>query len=273
MAYFDRKNRYATEPFSRKLDRHNQQLLLQRIINESKSLKTRISTGKVGGTYFYGLSNPPVSHFTVYPTLEPMLSSLELNFLVTKYHEMRDKSGEDVSVYCLNYGLCEDERLSWGYPKGRRDDRSYFVQRCFSYNSVIHQFLAATLTIKCDNCDATFPIEEKEKIEYFDWLCKECKTGRCKVVSLSEDYINELRMLNEDLKLEEVELDILEVLYAEGRNMRAGEVSALIDRSPQLIGRRTAKLRDNDLVDKETKNNITLNKITNRAKEIYFRKN
>lgn len=271
LAYFDRKNRYATEPFSRKLDRHNQQLLLQKIISEARDIKTKISTGKIGGTYFDGLTNPPVSHFTVYPTLEPMLSSLELNFLVTKYHEMRDKSGEDVSVYSLNYGLCEDERLNWGYPKGRRDDRSYFVQRCFSYNSVIHQFLAATLTIKCDNCDATFPIEEKEKIEYFDWLCKECKNGRCRVVSLSDDYINELRMLNENLKLEEVELDILEVLNAEGREMRAGEVSALIDRSHQLIGRRTSKLRDNSLVEKETKNNVTLNRITDKAKDIYFR--
>ena len=268
--YFDRKNRYATEPFSRKLDRHNQQVLLKRIISEAKTLKGKINMGDVGGNYFEGLSNPPVSHFTVYPTLEPMLASLELNFLVTKYHEMRDKSGNDVSVYCLNYGLCEDERLPWGYPKGRRDDRSYFVQRCFSYNSVIHQFLASTQTIKCDSCGATYPIEEREKIEYFDWLCKECKQGRCKVTSLSDDYIKELQKLNDELKLEEVELDILEVLNSENREMRAGEVSALIDASHQLVGRRTAKLKENDLVEKESKNNVTLNKITSRARQIYF---
>jgi DNA-binding transcriptional ArsR family regulator len=268
--YFDRKNRYATEPFSRKLDRHNQQILLRRITSEAKSLKTKISTGEVGGSYFAGLSNPPVSHFTIYPTLEPMLASLELNFLVTKYHEMRDKSGNDVSVFCLNYGLCEDERLPWGYPKGRRDDRSYFVQRCFSYNTVIHQFLASTQTIKCDECDATYPIEERDKIEYFDWLCKDCKQGRCKIVSLSDDYIKDLQSLNDELKLEEVELDILEVLNSEDREMRAGEVSALIDKSHQLVGRRTAKLRENNLVEKEYKNNVTLNKITKRAREIYF---
>lgn len=269
-AYFDRKNHFAKEPFVRKLDRHNQQILLERLATEASSLKSKISTGEVGGKYFEGLSNPPVSHFTIYPTLEPMLASLELNFLVTKYHEMRDKSGEDVSVYCLNYGLCEDKRLAWGYPKGRRDDRSYFVQRCFSYKSVIHQFLAATVTIKCDNCDATFPIEDREKIEYFDWQCKECKQGRCSEVSLSEDYIKELQALNDDLKLEEVELDILEVLNSEDREMRAGEVSALIDKSHQLVGWRTKTLKDNNLVDKEVKDNVTVNKITDRAKEIYF---
>lgn len=271
-AYFDRKNRFATEPFARKLDRHNQKRLLQKLTQEAKALKTKISTGEVGGSYFRDLTNPPVSHFTIYPTLEEMLVSLELNFLVTKYHEMRDKSGNDVSVYCLNYGLCENERLPWGYPKGRRDDRSYFVQRCFSFNSVIHQFLASTLIIKCDSCNATFSIEEKDKIEYFDWLCKECKQGRCNVVSLSDDYINELKNLDENLKLEEVELDILEVLNSENREMRAGEVSALIDKSHQLVGWRTTKLKDNDLVKKKTKNSYTVNTITQRAIDIYFNK-
>jgi hypothetical protein len=269
-AYFDRKNRFATEPFARKLDRHNQKILLQQLTHEAKEVRSNISTGRVGGTYFEGLSNPPVSHFTIYPTLEPMLASLELNFLVTKYHEMRDKSGSDVSVYCLNYGLCEDERLTWGYPKGRRDDRSYFVQRCFSYNGVIHQFLAATRTIRCDDCGATFPIEEKEKIEYFDWLCKECKKGRCREISLSDDYMKELQALNENMKLEEVELDILEVLNTENREMRAGEVSALIDTSHQLVGARTTKLKEFNLVEKETRNNVTVNRISKRAQEIYF---
>ena len=269
-AYFDRKNRFATEPFSRKLDRHNQQILLEKLISEARELKTKISTGDVGGKYFEGLNNPPVSHFTIYPTLEPMLASLEMNFLVTKYHEMRDKSGENVSVYCLNYGLCEEQRLAWGYPKGRRDDRSYFVQRCFSFNSLIHQFLASTVTIKCDTCDATYPIEDRDKIEYFDWQCRECKQGRCSEVSLSDDYIKELQKLNDELKLEEVELDILEVLNSENREMRAGEVSALIDKSHQLVGWRTKTLKDINLVDKEIKDNITVNKITDRAKEIYF---
>lgn len=268
--YFDRKNRYATEPFSRKLDRHNQQILLKKLITEARIVKTKISKREIGGSYFDDLTNPPVSHFTIYPTLETMLASLELNFLVTKYHEMRDKSGNDVSVFCFNYGLCEDERLPWGYPKGRRGDRSYFVQRCFSYNSVIHQFLASTQTIKCDECGATYPIEEKEKIEYFEWLCKECRQGRCQVVSLSDDYIKELRKLDDELRLEEVELDILEILNSENREMRAGEVSALIDTSHQLVGRRTAKLKENNLVEKESKNHVTLNKITARAREIYF---
>jgi hypothetical protein len=139
--YFDRMNRFAMEPFERKLDRHNQQQLLRSLVEEAKNVRRGISAGQIGGRYFDGLTNPPVSHFAVTPSMEKLLSALELNFLVTKYHEMRDKSGKDVSVFAFFYGLCEAERLPWGYPKSRRDDRSYFVQRCFNFNAAIQHFL------------------------------------------------------------------------------------------------------------------------------------
>jgi hypothetical protein len=112
-------NRFASEPFERKLDRHNQQELLRVLIGEAKNVRRRILTGEVGGTYFQGLNNPPASHFAVSPSLERVFSSLELNFLLTKYHDMRDKDGNDVSIYAFFYGLCESERIPWGYPRGR----------------------------------------------------------------------------------------------------------------------------------------------------------
>ena len=31
---------------------------------------------------------------------------------------MSNKSGKKVSIYALNYGLCMDENLRWGKPKG-----------------------------------------------------------------------------------------------------------------------------------------------------------
>ena len=101
--YFDRMNRFAMEPFERKLDRHNQQQLLRCLIDEARNVRRGIVSGQVGGKYFEGLTNPPVSHFAVNPSMEKLLSALELNFLVTKYHEMRDKSAKDVSVYAFFY--------------------------------------------------------------------------------------------------------------------------------------------------------------------------
>jgi hypothetical protein len=78
--YFNRVQRFALEPYARKLDRHNQHELLKTLIAEARDVRRRIITGTVGGTYFQGLTNPPVSHFAVSPKLEKVLSSLELNF-------------------------------------------------------------------------------------------------------------------------------------------------------------------------------------------------
>ena len=176
--YFDRMNRFAVEPFEKKLDRHNQQQLLRALLDEARIVRRGILSGQIGGSFFEGLRNPPVSHFAVDPSMEKLLSALELNFLVTKYHEMRDKSGNNVSVFAFFYGLCETERLPWGYPKGRRDDRSYFVQRCFNYNAAIQQFLSRNQTIRCDNCGACFGMEKRETIEFYKWRCPDCQTGR-----------------------------------------------------------------------------------------------
>lgn len=268
--YFDRMNRFALEPFEKKLDRHIQSELLSTILNEVKEVRRRISTGEVGGTYFAGLSNPPASHFSISPNFESLLESLEFNCLITKYHEMRDKDGKDVSIYALFYGLCEAEKIPWGYPKGRRDDRSYFVQRCFSFNKVIYEFLAKKQTIRCNDCFATFPLDKKDFIAFYNWQCPDCKRGTCSVINLSEEYPSDLKLLNDELMLEPVELDILSVLNEENAGMRANEISAYIDVTYQLVGKRTGKMQESGYIDKVISSGITLNKITKLAKDIYF---
>ena len=269
--YFDRMNRYALEPFERKLDRHIQYELLCAIIDEAKNVRRGIITKEIGGSYFNGLSNPPVSHFSINTEFEGLLSSLELNFLVTRYHDMRDKDGKDVSIYCFFYGLCEAERLPWGYPRGRRDDRSYFVQRCFSYNRILHEFLAKRQTIRCNECGASFSIDKKEAIALYNWQCPECKIGKCSVVNLSDDFKKEIDKLNKDLMIEEIELNILEVLNDEDRTMRASEISALVDTTYQLVGKRTGKLQEVGYVEKKVADSgFVYNKITDLSRELFF---
>lgn len=267
--YFDRMNRYALEPFDRKLDRHNQKQLLDKIVQEAKAVRRGIATGQIGGKYFEGLSNPPVSHFSVSRDLEGVFSSLELNFLVTKYHEMRDKNGKDVTIYSLSYGLCEAERLPWGYPRGRRDDRSYFVQRCFNYNSTVHAFLEKNQTLRCDDCAASFGMDKKQNIEFYKWKCPECNQGTCSVVTLGDDFKAEVRKLDMECMLAPVELEILEVLHDEATAMRAGEIAHLVDATYQLVGKRTSKLNEMGLVQKR-KRDVVRNSLTDKAKNMYF---
>ena len=268
--YFDRMNRFAMEPFEKKLDRHNQQQLLRALIEEARNVRKGISTGHVGGKYFEGLTNPPVSHFTVEPSMEKLLSAIELNMFLTKYHEMRDKSGKDVSVYAFFYGLCEAERFAWGYPRGRRDDRSYFVQRCFSYNVPIQHFLASKQTIECGSCGASFGMEKRNTIEFYKWRCPECQTGTCSIVSLGEEFRREMETLEKETMLPPVELDILESLNEENTSMRASEIGRLVDATYQLVGHRTSKLHEMGLVRKISKDSAMRSTITDKAKRQYF---
>lgn len=268
--YFDQMTRFALEPFDRKLDRFVQRELLRTIIAEAREVRRKIVTGEVGGNYFKELSNPPASHFAISKELEPFLLSLEFNFLISRYHEMRDKDGNDVYIIALFYGLCESENIPWGYPRGRRDDRSYFVQRCFSYNSLLQEFLAKKQTIRCKRCGASHPMDDKAAIERFGWLCPECKAGQCIIVNLADDYKEEIDSLNQELMLEETELEILQALHNENRPMRANEISELVDKSYQLIGKRTGKLKELGYVDKKHLSGHMYNEITERARGIYF---
>ena len=78
--YFERLNRFALEPFERKLDRHIQEELLNTIVAEVRNIRKKIITNEIGGKYFEGINNPPASHFSISRDLENILASLEFNF-------------------------------------------------------------------------------------------------------------------------------------------------------------------------------------------------
>ena len=146
------------------------------------------------------------------------------------------------------------------------------MQRCFDFTGAIREFLSKNQTIRCANCGKCYPLEQKGSFELFKWLRPECRDGVCAVVNLAEDFQVEVAQLREDLMLEGVELDILNTLDSEGRPMRAGEISALIDVTYQLFGHRTSKLRDTGLVDKQPtrEDGKMRSMITERERGTYF---
>lgn len=270
--YFDRLNRYALEPFENKLDRHNQQQLLNCIVDETRSVRKRIIDKEIGGKYFDALGgNPQTSHFIVSPDLEEIFSSLESNFFLSRYKATRDKAGKKVIVYALFLGLCESERMNWGYPEGR-EYRNYFVQRCFEYTRAIHLYLSQNQTIKCGQCGFCHPMEKRESIELFKWRCPECMEGTCSIVNLSDDFKEEVERLNKEIMLDPVELDIITTLNDEQRKMRAGEISSLIDTTHQMVGRRTSKLQEMGLINKErdVEDGKMRSELTGRCEDTYF---
>ncbi|WP_342618212.1 PHD finger domain-containing protein [Rhodoferax sp. GW822-FHT02A01] len=269
--YFDRMNRFALEPFENKLDRDNQKKLLDFLISETRRIRRGINEGTIGGTYFSSLRNAPTSHFIVDPELEGALASLESNFLLSRYKKIRDKNGQPALVFALFYGLCESERVTWGYPPGR-EFRNYFVQRCFEFTRALTTFLSTRQTIRCSQCGSSYGLDKKEMFETFKWSCPECRgSGTCKIFSLADDFRKEVAALDTKLMLEPIELRILECLEDESRPMRAGEIAPLIDATHQLVGRRTSKLNEQGLVEK--KKDVTghsISTMTERARATYF---
>jgi hypothetical protein len=269
--YFDRMNRYALEPFENKLDRTNQHELLQCIIQEMVTVRRKISDGSLKGTFFDGLTNPPTSHFIINPILCDVLQSLESNFLLSKYKDTRDKEGKTACVYALYYGLTESERLAWGYPPERKY-RAYFQQRCFDFSSYIRLFLSKNKTIKCNTCGKCYSLDQSSSFELYRWQCPECKEGICSIENIGDKYKIEFATLDKELMVEKVELDILNTLVSENKAMRAREISSLMDVTYQLVGKRTEKLRELGLVDKNLgKDNQTRSVITKKARELYFK--
>ncbi len=67
---------------------------------------------------------------------------------------MSDRDGQKVSVYALNYGLCQKYTITFGRPTGEREFRLYFVERVFDYSAVVLQFIEKNQEIECAECGA-----------------------------------------------------------------------------------------------------------------------
>jgi hypothetical protein len=55
---------------------------------------------------------------------ETLFSTLELNFFMTKYFEMTDRSSRKVSVFALSYGLCSKYDIPFGSQRGSANSDS-----------------------------------------------------------------------------------------------------------------------------------------------------
>jgi DNA-binding MarR family transcriptional regulator len=191
---------------------------------------------------------PPTSHFHVPVEYDPLFSTLELNFFITKYFEMSDRDGRKVSVYALNYGLCRKYALSFGRPSGEREFRLYFVERIFDYTTIVKQFLDKNQEIVCVDCGYRYAPGNLGALQFFGMRCKECSVGHVQVNNLSRKYETELRAVSDALLLPKLELGILHTLHDEGEAVRPGFVAGELDCSYQLIGKRAKNLADRGLL-------------------------
>jgi hypothetical protein len=239
-------NRFAHESFAERASAFALKELLEQIVGKAKDLKRR----KASEVMQMITGAPPTSHFHVLAELEPILSTLELNFFVTKYYEMSDRDGRKVAIYALNFGLCQKYAIAFGKPSGEREFRLYFVERIFDYSHILSEFMKHNQEILCDHCNDSFGLDMLAALKLYDMQCPKCRIGRCKVVNLSKKYESVLKKVSTNTLLPKVELGMLQTLNTEGKQMYARDIAAALDCSYQLIGKRGRNLDERDLVER-----------------------
>lgn len=262
--YF-RLGKFLHDTFEERLSIYSLKELLEDVVKRSKDL--RLHSSEVF-TAFAG--NPFTSHFHVPVEMEHLLRTLELNFFVTKYFEMSDRSGRKVAVFALNYGLCRKYAIRFGRPIGKREFRLYFVERVFDYSSLVLAFLNRNQEIACCDCATKFPVEKLDAIKMFKMKCPECGSGTVGVINLSKKYADDVAAVSSELLLDKTELGILAALNSEGDSMKPGEIAMELDCSHQLIGRRAKSLAERNLIDRPYQGAQRVYSLRDLAKSAYF---
>ena len=204
--------------------------------------------------------------------LESLLSTLELNFFLTKYTDMKDKDGRGVSLYALNYGLCQKYQIGFGRPEGKREYRYYYAERVFDYSPVMKRFVEKNQEIKCGSCEAQFEFDKLESIKMFGMMCPSCREGQCTVSNLSKRFESVLNEISNEQLLPVTELGILETLYLDDE-LGASEIAGELDCSYQLVGKRGKIMADRGLVQRPMVNGRRQFRLTEMAREDYFEDN
>jgi DNA-binding MarR family transcriptional regulator len=184
---------------------------------------------------------------------------------------MKDRDGRQVTIFALNYGLCQKETIKFGRPSGRREYRLYYVERIFDFTPILQQYLKTNQEIACGNCNATFGPEMLSALSMYDMQCPECKKGRCSVTNLSRKYEATLRAVDEETLLPQVELGIIHTLGTERQPQFAAEVAGELDVSYQMIGKRARMLSERGLVNRQkNEGGRRVFSITDTARDIYM---
>lgn len=235
--------KFLHEAFAERASIFSLKELVEAIVTHAKNLRNHESeiVKKIKG-------RPPTSHLHVPVQYEPLFSTLELNFFLTKYFEMSDRAGRKVTIFALNYGLCQKYGIRFGRPTDGPQFRRYLTAQIFDYTPILRAFLERNQEIKCRQCDRSYPLEDLKSLEFWGMHCKWCKTGTVGVVNLSLKYAPELRAVSRDLLLPPTELAILHTLHSESAPLSAAFVAGELDCSYQLVAKRAKRLAERGLV-------------------------
>lgn len=240
--YFN-KTIYSLVSIEEKINTFQLKRLIELFISRAKEIKNKILKKEFTGKN-YSVTEPCSSHFFIDKRYEEYIKTLELNFFVNKYGELKDRDRRSVSIYALNYGLCENNSIIFGSPKSAITQRKYFIERPFNNNKIISDFLTSLTKVICTGCNKEYSQDDLPFLKWNNFKCNEC-SGIVEEVEIDNGIRSKIAQIEEADVLPVEELDIMKELAHTNEPISAKDLSVEIDLSSQLIAQRARKLATN----------------------------
>lgn len=248
LSVFFKESGSAMMTYDERIHRLQLREFLDDIVNKSKDVKTKIRTNIYSAKIFSKeRSNPYCSHFSILPEYEELVASLELNFFISKYNEMSNKSGKKVAIYSLNYGLATFENIKWGKPK-ENSARTYYIESPFNYNKVVENFIKNSERIRCKNpkCNYVYEMSNLKFLQEHGMNCIECGSqNSVEVERIYNEYDDKVKEIEEKENLLEIDqYRFMYETYLNGGIVTSNQMAQELDTSRQKIAWLTKKLEE-----------------------------
>lgn len=267
--YFEKMG-IVQESYSKYLDRYGNEQLTLLIKNKAKELKSVLAKNTNSMFVDYDINTVYTSHFHTNIDYDDFFSTLELNYIINKYYEQKDRDGKSVSIYALNYGLCKQNSINFGRPKNDTKFRKYYIDRNFNYNTYLLAFLKNYKKLKCPSCGRLYEFEDYETLNKINMCYQGCLSQNVKFIDvyMFDDKEIEQQAMKE-IRVSNVNYEILSLLK-EDKSMAAGMIAQELDCTHQLVSARAKRLIEKDLLKYKFVKGRKYFLITPLTKELYF---
>lgn len=255
--------------YGEKFEREHLKRLLELIIQKSKENKRLIGESTSEIFKDFNTNTAPSNYLFFPPKLEQLIHTLELNFFITKYTQQKDKgqgSGKhyippkDVSVFTINYGLCQKENINFD----EKSDRKFRIERVFDFTDLLVSWANTSQSIKCRNCDTNYSMNRLDSIKEFGMLCEVCHNKTCEVITVA------IELPSSNIQpIKERDFLILNTLKIED-SLTTKQIAAELDSSVYSIAAITRTdrfLRTNEYISKDADDKFH---ITEKALQTFF---
>lgn len=221
-------------------------ILIAKAINNKKHIGS--STAKIFSQYT--TNTAPSNYLYVTEATETILKTLEFNFFITKFSQQKDREGENISVFSLNYGLCVENNIIFD----DKSDRKFRIERVFDFNRIVSDWMSNSQELICLSCNEQYDISKKEIFIDHKIACQKCQ-GVVALRSIIDKVQKE--KIESNIKIPMKEYEILNALKNQGA-LTATDLGDELDRPYQSINHsigKNSKIRNYDFIVREVISN------------------